>query len=103
MMKGKYPKKETCIGNSVPSVPELTNGPSAKPWFRLVSIPKFHLQMAIAFGAYLIFSIVGSTLTSIRAPEEGQIAIAVIFLIAALQFLPVYWHTKASSLYAMQH
>jgi membrane-associated phospholipid phosphatase len=50
--------------------------------------------MAVAFGAYLIFSIVGCRLTSLQAPEEGHIAIAVIFLIAALQFFPVYLHTK---------
>jgi hypothetical protein len=55
---------------------------------------KFHLQMAFACTTLLIVDIVGCLLTHIQVPHLGSLFISVVVALAAMQFVPLYWHTK---------
>jgi membrane-associated phospholipid phosphatase len=61
---------------------------------RLAAVPRFHRFMALSGAALLAVVFVGCWLTSIRIPDAGLLAIAVVILVAAILPLPAYWNEK---------
>lgn len=55
---------------------------------------KFHIQMAIGCAAIVLVDVVGCLLTHIQVPHLGSLLLAVVVALAAVQFVPLFWHTK---------
>ena len=58
------------------------------------ALPRFHRFMAVSGAALLAVAVAGCWLTSIRIPDAGVLAIAVVVLVAAVLPLPAYWNEK---------
>jgi len=58
------------------------------------ALPRFHRFRAVSGAALLSVAIAGCWLTSIRIPDAGVLAIAVVVLVAGVLPLPAYWNEK---------
>ena len=54
----------------------------------------FHTKMACGCAAFLVFSLIGSYLTSVRIQDVGKLALVLTVGIAMVCPLPIYWHEK---------
>jgi len=61
---------------------------------RVPLIFNFHFQLACLSGILLLVDVVGCRLTHIVVPNLGGIAIALVLVVAGIQAIPIYWHSK---------
>jgi membrane-associated phospholipid phosphatase len=54
----------------------------------------FHIKMAYACAAFLVFSLVGCYLTSVRVEDVPESIIFLTLCLAMICPLPIYWHAK---------
>src|SRR5579863_278107 len=54
----------------------------------------FHFQLACISGFLLLFDIVGCKLTHVVVPNLAGISIALLLVVAGLQALPAFWHSR---------
>jgi len=60
-------------------------------------LPNFHFQIACLGTIIFLFDIFGCKLTQVFVPDVVGRAIAFVIVVAAIQALPIYWHSKGEA------
>ena len=61
---------------------------------RVPLVLNFHFQLACLSGFLLLFDIIGCKLTHVIVPNLGGIVTALVIVVAGLQALPAFWHSR---------